>query len=328
MTSTRTPGAKEEEQARSWERASEEAASLVNALEEELTLNIDIDDKNLVFAVDEAMVAQLVADAKADCRDNLLEPLQAFVNVRACARQHKRFMRVMGLVARGKSLLQSLILILGGWGTVLAILVANEEMPLGFDLFFATAFGGLIAVIIRISKSYGDAFVKTYVVERADFTDPGQATAVCTVHLPRLGFYYRPEVWRGNDGHNGIADKDAFIVLQTGYDLVTWDEEIEAIEDLEDLPWDEEEWCTVERTRRIPDFRTALDYFDLKGDTFTVSGNSMKMRRAWCRQLQRNGELYAKFEKGGMAWLDGKWGWLYALGAIGISVIFFAFGLE
>ena len=290
---------------------------------------LDINDPNLPFDVDEEMVRSLVLDAQRDCHESLFERYQAYIHQAAVARHYKRFMRVMGLLARGKGFLKLIGYTLGVGIAIFAALWFNPQMNIMADAIFALAFTGFLWFLVNPHLQYQAAFVKLYNVERADFTDPGQVTGLCVANVPRLGFYYRPEVWRGNDGKNGLGDADAFLVVQTGYDKVDWHKGIEqeiasitSIADLESIPWTEEVWCDVERSKLVPEFRTAADYYGLPADTFTVNGDSMKMRRAWCRQLQRNGEMYAKFEKGGWSWLEGNWGWFYCFGALALTAFF------
>ena len=254
------------------------------------------------------------ADAKGDSDENLLEPMWALMHMGTAQRQYKRFLTVMGGLARAKGFLKSSGVVILVWGLIFGALFANEEMNPLIDVIFATFFGGMIGVLMRAYVAYQSAFVKCYVMERADFTDPGQVTGICTIYQPRLAYYFRPDVWRGNGGHNGISDNAAYIVVKTGYDIINWLPEEEQLEDAD-------EWCTIERTKCIPDFRVPSDYHELPADTYTVRGDSMKMRRAWCRQLQRNGALHGKYERGGLAWLDGKWGWIYA-GVCGICAFF------
>ena len=289
--------------------------------EESPQFRVDVEQKGADFTVDEAMVVQMVQDAMEDHDDNLLEPLWAFVNIRPTLRHHKRFIRVMGSIAKWKSMAKTIGVVAGVFGGILVALLNNNEMNWIMDALFAAGFAGFLAYVSRSYLGYKEAFVKVYTVERADFTDPGQVTGVSTVHLPRLAYYGRPDVWRGNDGKNGIRDSDAIVVLQTGYDVVTWLPPSSQTED-------KEVWCHVETSKRLSDFRIPPDYYDLPADTYTVNGDSMKMRRAICRQLQRNGEMYAKSLKGGLSWLDGKWGWICAgvLALSSVLIVMFTMG--
>ena len=266
-------------------------------------------------SIDEAEVQRLIREAQDDCAVNLLEPLWAFVHIAETKRHHQRFIQVMGMLAGAKSWVKSTGVVLLVIAGILTALILNDEFGIVPDLLFAAAFGALLGYLSRVFLTYQEAFAKVYTVERRDFTDPSQVTGVSLVYLPRLGFANRPEVWRGNNGRNGIRDRDAFVVLQMGIDAVAFDPAVI------DEPYIDESHCTVIGTGQISELRTPQNYYPLPTDTYRVDGGSMKMRRAWCRLLQRNGEDYARYAKGGMGWFDGKWGWLYSGAAIVATLV-------
>ena len=71
------------------------------------------------------------------------------------------------------------------------------------------------------SAASRQVFAKLYALERRDFTDPGYVTGWVRVWVARLAFYFRPDVWRGNDGHNGIGNPDSVIVVACGLDEIS-----------------------------------------------------------------------------------------------------------
>ena len=274
-----------------------------------------IDVRQRELRVDEAMVQRLIAEAKADYAHNLLEPLHAYQNPSDVIRHKRRLIKVLGSTAKLKSNGKAFLVTLLSTGFVFAALAYNQEMPLPADFVFALLFGGLIAVGVYVYGAFQEAFARVYGVERRDFTDPGYVTGLVATFLPRLGFYDRPEVWRGNDGRNGIRNQKSFVVLACGVDTVAWNYD-EAAPD-----WDAEVWCAVAPGARITDLRVPTDYYDLPADTFTTDGIAMKHRRAWCRDLQRSGMAFGAWEKGVLSLLDGKWGYLVA-GAIFTVALF------
>ena len=278
-----------------------------------------LDLRNQELKVDEELVNQLVEEAKADYSENLLEPIWALTHPKAVKRHRARFGRVMGTMARWKSGGKDLLLLGGVFGGVFGALHFNQEFGLGMDLFFTIAFTALLRLFVVSWAGYQEVFRKVYAVERRDFTDPGYVTGVVRTFLPSLCYYNRPEVWRGDDGNNGIRNPKSFVVLACGQDEITWHENFDPDSDV---------WCGVKPGPMIVNFRSPVDYYDLPPDTFTTDGISMAHRRAWCRDLQRKGEAFADWEKEAAGALDGKWGWI-AGGAMliaGVFIIVIAYG--
>ena len=278
--------------------------------------------------VDEAMVRRLIDEAKADFAVNMLDPLHAYMNPEAVIRHRRRFIKVMGAMAKLKSNGKSMVMVVLTTALVFGALYLNEEMGIGFDLFFALCFGSMIAVLAFIHSAFQEAFSMVFAVERRDFTDPGHATGVVRVYLPSLAFYDRPEVWRGNDGRNGIRNPKSFIVLSCGQDSVEWHTPPEkGTEEYQE--WLQQDvWCDVTPGLAIRDIRTPLDYYDLLPDRYMCDGISMKHRRAWCRDLQRSGEAFAAWEKGPLSLMDGKWAWLYAGACLAATVFITVMALD
>ena len=223
-----------------------------------------IDLRNQELRVDEAMVRQLVEEAKADFSENLLEPVQAATSPWGVIRHRRRLLRVMGGAARLKTNGAAFLISVGLFAFFLAVMVYNPVYPWYFDVCAALLLTAALTVFTYVHGGYRQAFSRVYALERRDFTDPGYVTGWVRVYLPSLGFYYRPDVWRGNDGRNGAANPDSTVVLACGVDAVAW------TYDADDPDWDSEVWCQVTPGSRIQDFRTPLDYFDLPADHFTT----------------------------------------------------------
>ena len=281
-----------------------------------------VDVKDMALQVDEAMVKRLIAEAKADYAVNLMSPFHANQHANEVIRHRRRLLKVLGSASRAKSNGKNVFTVALCFGLVFAGLWYNEQMPVLADFIFAAIFATAIGALLYYFGAYGEAFAKAYALERRDFTDPGYVTGLCRTYLPRLTMYERPEVWRGNNGHNGIRSKDSFIVVACGLDTIRW------TYDENNPDWDADQWCEVTPGKRIQDFRTPADYYDLPADTFMTDAISMKHRRAWARDLQQSGQAYAAWAKGGMSIMDGKWVWLAggALMAVGLFLVIMAMG--
>ena len=286
-----------------------------------------VDVRNQQLQVDEEVVERLVEEAKADYRANLLEPMWSLTNPMDVRRHRRRYIRVMGEIARFKSGIMTGVFSLGVPVGIFGLLFWNEDMGLFWDIFFAVGFGVMLSVVVGVWRGYREAFRKVYVVERADFTDPGYVTGLVRIWLPALGFYKRPDVWRGDNGRNGIANGNAFVVLSAGQDIIHWHDMPER-----DTPeWEEflqrDIWCDVEPGPKVTDFRTPTDYFDLPPDVRTCDGISVKHRRAWCRDLQRSGQDFDAWRKGAMGLLEGRLPWFYAAGCGVIGTFILMLGM-
>ena len=273
-----------------------------------------IDLRNQELRVDEAMVRQLVEEAKADFSENLLEPVQAATSPWGVIRHRRRLLRVMGGTARLKTNGAAFLISVGLFAFFVSVMVYNPVYPWYFDVFAALLLTVALTLFTYVHGGYRQAFSRVYALERRDFTDPGYVTGWVRAYLPSLGFYYRPDVWRGNDGRNGAANPDSTVVLACGVDAVAW------TYDEADPDWDSEVWCQVTPGSRIQDFRTPLDYFDLPADHFTTEPTSIKHRRAWCRDLLRSGQDHAAWKKGALGLMDGRWPWLAVAGFMIIGV--------
>ena len=281
----------------------------------------------------EQRIEAIVQQARDDWHDNLLELYWAYKHAPALARHSARFKAVIGEVASSASSWKMIAFfivvgIAGGAG-----LIIDKHWPWWADIFAAAGYAMVIFVGYGRYKAFYSAFVKVYCVERADFTDPSQVTGLVTIWLPRLVYYYRPDVWRGNNGQNGFQSSGAYCVVQTGVDNVMWDTQVSKIGMItKDAAiygnWDLSEWCLVQDGRLISTLRNPSDYYYLPRDSFMANCVSMKLRRAWCRALQRNGALMGKIERGKISILDGYWAWIYSLVMAGLALLFFMLATE
>lgn len=230
------------------------------------------------------------------------------------------------VMARFKSGILGGLMSLGVPLGIFGFLWWNDEFGWFWDIFFSLGFGFMLSIVVGVWRGYREAFRKVYVVERADFTDVGFVTALVRVWLPALGFYKRPEVWRGDNGRNGIGNPNAFVALSAGQDVITWHE----MPEMDTPEWEEfldrDVWCDVEPGPRVTEFRTPLDYFDLAPDVRTCDGISVKHRRAWCRDLQRSGQDFEAWRKGALGFLESNWPWFYAAGCavVGVFILMLA----
>ena len=287
-----------------------------------------IDLRNKELQVDEEMVRRLVEEAKADFSENLLEPFQSATSPLAVVRHRRRMLGVLGTTAKLKTNGMASLISLGLYAFFTAVMIYNETYPWYFDAFAGLLLAGLITLYVYVHGGYKQAFSRVYTLERSDFTDPGYVTGWVRVFLPSLGFYYRHDVWRGNDGRNGAANPDSTVVLSCGEDQVEWTYDHDRALDLDDPIWNQDEWCVATPGPRIQDFRTPLDYFDLPADRFTCNPTPIKHRRTWCRDLLQSGQDHAVWKKGAMGIMDGRWPWLAVAGfmIIGLFGMFMAAG--
>ena len=281
----------------------------------------------------EQRIQAIVQQAKDDWHSNMLEIYWAYKHAAALSRHAIRFKAVVGEVAGAASNLKMLAFfaVIGICGGV--TLIVDDHWPWWADIFAAAAYAFVIYVGYGRYKAFYSAFVKVYCVERADFTDPSQVTGLVTIWLPRLVYYFRPDVWRGNNGQNGLQSGNAYCVVQTGKDTVYWDTHLNRAGYMETGAgiygdWELSEWCMVKDGRLISTLRNPADYYALPGDPFMASCVSMKLRRAWCRALQRNGALMGKIERGKMSILDGYWAWIYSLAMAGMALLFFMLAMD
>ena len=281
-------------------------------------------------ALTEDQVNELVREAKEDVEECLISPIWAYINYQpwpmapgALRRQHARAMAVMGVATRGISFLKSTGLVVLIFGVLLAALLVSDEMSWVADLIFALLFAVMFKLLIGINNQFREAHARIDVYEHRDFTDPSQVTGKLSAWVPRLAYYGRPDVWKGDNGRNGIANPASRIVVQTR-DEVVWLQD----EEKED---DEGNKITVKggvqatRARKVTDFRVTQDYLDLPAQPFRVTGNASRARRALLRMIQRNGIAIEGFEKGNQSFIERNWEWFYCGACLVITLLLFIF---
>lgn len=126
--------------------------------------------------------------------------------------------------------------------------------------------------------------VKVLVVECGDFTDPHRATALLEADLPRKDFQNRPEVWRWNGRRGSINDKNAYILLQTGRDVVTPNQILQGRESDTGILYEiasEDVLFEVADGKYVKDFRFYADYHNLPTFTPSFTGESARERYFW-----------------------------------------------
>ena len=135
-----------------------------------------IDLRNQELRVDEAMVRQLVEEAKADFSENLLEPVQAATSPWGVIRHRRRLLRVMGGTAKLKTNGATFVISLGMFAFFVSVMVYNPVYPWYFDVFAALLLTAALTVFTYVHGGYRQAFSRVYALERRDFTDPGYVT--------------------------------------------------------------------------------------------------------------------------------------------------------
>ena len=247
---------------------------------------------------DNYWLQEQVAEARADHDVNLLQPRQAYFHMQEVLRHRRRFVNAVGGLSGAALNVRVFIFMLLGAGGVAAAMWVNPLTPWWADIAVTLSLGISIWTERMISGAYREGFFKVYVVERRDFTDPSQATAIQTVWLPRLAFYYRPEIWRGSDGRSGYLDPHAVGILM------------------------------VPEGMRIGDLMGVDDYWELPRDECVLDDTGAVAMRAWARDLQQNGAKYAALGLPEKRSLDDLWPWI-AGGAellIGLAIIVLAGG--
>ena len=211
-------------------------------------------------------------------------------------------------------------------------LLYNPQFPWYADLFFGLLLGVMCMQVLRFHNRYSEAFARLICTERADFTNPKYATGRVRTFVPRLCFYLRKDCWQGPPGQNSPNNKKAYVAVECGEDTVVWfdDPDYDGPEkvDTDDLDPKDDVWCKVIPGMRISELRTTADYFDMAANKRGATGDPFRARRAWGRELQRNGFEYNKAEHGGEKWLDDKLLWLYCAGCLlaGVLIVMFVAG--
>ena len=134
--------------------------------------------------------------------------------------------------------------------------------------------------------------VKVLVVECGDFTDPHRATALLGADLPRKDFRNRPEVWRWNGRGGSINDKSAYVLLQTGRDVVTPNQILQGRESDPGILYEianEDVLFEVNDGKYVKDFRFFSDYRDLPTFAPTFTGKPARERYFWYSKVAEVG---------------------------------------
>ena len=260
----------------------------------------------------EPEILALVREAQEDQAECLCSPIWGYLNPGALGRQHRRFIRIMGKLSQGASWLKTTGAAIGVFVLFIVALTINSRFGWETDLFFSVMFGILLGIMLRVNTQYREAFTRVEVDEHRDYTGPDVVTAILRVWMPRLCFYGRSGVWRGDNEHNSIGNASSKVYLTTGKPSVEW---------LEDGG------VRVTRTKRVTDFRRPDDLLDLPAERFAVTGSSTRARRAQLRRFGRHGWAMERFERPQKNFLERNFVWFLSGGFIAGAVLVVAFGL-
>ena len=157
--------------------------------------------------------------------------------------------------------------------------------------------------------------VRVHVVEIADFTDFGQATALLRADVPMEEFLKRPEVW-GTSGKKGVfGGKRNHVFLQTGEDVVTANEKLHGREAEPDILFelsDEPELFEVADGKYVQDFRTWDDFYNLPAGVSTFTGESAREAYRLARKAEEAGHLVWELNQNRLTlWFSKHWGFAF-----------------
>ena len=157
--------------------------------------------------------------------------------------------------------------------------------------------------------------VKVLVVERGDFTDPHRATALLKANLPKKDFQHRPEVWRWNGSGGSINDKNAYVLLETGRDVVIPNQVLQGRESDSGILYDianEDVLFEVTDGKYVKDFRFHTDYHDLQTFTPTFTGESARQRYLWYSKVAEVGRASKALGQNKLlSFVANYWGFLF-----------------
>ena len=242
-----------------------------------------------------------VADAKAEIADpsiNLMQPRRALFHHREVMAHRNRFVGAVGGLSGASLWGKTFLWVAFGAGCIAVAMLVNPWTPIWADIGVILVMVASIMTERMVAGAYREGFVKVYLVERRDFTDPSQTTAIQTVWLPRLGFYFRPEVWHGSDGHSGYLDAQAVVILQ------------------------------VPEDQSIDDILYEADYWDLPADEYGLDDTGGRALVAWARDLLKNGAAFTALGLPEKQSMSDIWPWV-AGGVellVGLGIIIFAGG--
>lgn len=251
----------------------------------------------------EAAVQNYIDAAKADNFANTTTLVSAMLNLPTLNRQAARYNAVAGFVQRVKVGFTEIGLSIG----VAVLLIVMGWWSSGWPWWGYTppslALGALCYLTLQQRDKYYRVYARALVLERSSFTRPEQPTGVMRVFIPRLCGYNRPEVWRGPNAHNGVFDKPAFMVFQSGFPTPVWlNNKVPNLIDDEGAEV-EDGTIGVVWAKRNDEFRNPQEVYDLPADPYTARTEVMKARRGWHRRLQMAGANLRKAEKR----QDNKW---------------------
>ena len=200
------------------------------------------------MAHDHVWVSMQIELCKKDIKYAMTFPAQAFMHPIALYNQWNRFNTILNLrfttmpTICAKALGVGAIVFIGLF--ILFIMYGLEDVPrdqrfLSLILIFFGSFAlGLgISWVMWSMWAYAQCYIRAYIAENLDYANPGDCVNISRVYLPRVAFLNRPDVFRGNDGANGVLHKNAIIRLQSNFgQSIT---EITDISVYYDLPADE-----------------------------------------------------------------------------------------
>ena len=166
--------------------------------------------------------------------------------------------------------------------------------------------------------------VRVNVVEKADFTDFGQATALLEADVPVGEFLKRPEVW-GKINRNGIFRREQdYVFLQTGEDIVSANEKLRGRETEPDILFklsDEPVLFEVSDGKCVQDFREWEDFYNLPAGVSTFTGVSARERYRLIQKIAESGTLVGELDQNPFKlWFSKYWGFVFLV----LSLIIFA----
>ena len=289
--------------------------------------------------------SRLVRLAQTDYTTNLMSIGAAMGDVRALFR-HKKWLQQYGIRPSGRKFaaaVNSCSFILGLFlAGVTAVSPTLESAPLVTRIVFPIILGLLVAlfpiVFYNLYRMARRMMVKTISLERADPMHPSLVTRLCTTHLPRLGLMGRWDIWRGNEGHTGMDDQSAFVVLQCGrwhikdrvqsLNTVNEDGSPVMVEQPAITPFfydlqaqGKAVMPEVVQDVRVDQLRTPLDYYNLPADPYGMRGATVVRRRLLCRALDQTGKLMANYKKKGFEEFFSKYVEFIAIGGFILGTI-------
>ena len=174
--------------------------------------------------------------------------------------------------------------------------------------------------------------VKVHVVEKADFTDFGQATAWLEADIPIDEFLKRPEIWRKSARKGILRGKQDCVLLQTGEDIVTANEKLRGRETEPDILFelsDEPELFEVADGKYVQYFREGEDFYGLPAAVSTFTGDSARERYRLARKAEEAGHLVWELNQNRLKlWFSKYWGVAFLAVSSMIFIYLIIFGVR